>query len=85
MRYISKATFLGFFFLISVACSYLNPFDRNAKTENWGPGEWHSLVVYFKSGTTPEQVEVFKYTVLLRLGLMREPRNSKKELVHIFD
>jgi hypothetical protein len=64
MRYISKAICVSFFVLISMACSYLNPFVRDTEIVRDGPGEWQSLVVYFKSGTTMEQVESFNHNVL---------------------
>ncbi len=64
MRYLPKAICLGVSVLILMACSYLNPFVRDSEIIKDGPGEWQSLVVYFKSGTTMEQVESFNHYVL---------------------
>src|SRR4051812_985987 len=68
MLYFSKTICFGVLVLVSVGCSYLNPFDRDAKIERFGPDQWYSLVVYFKSGTTAEQVEAFKFEVLSKPG-----------------
>jgi hypothetical protein len=61
---VSLSVFVGFFVIISMSCSYLNPFDRNSEMVNVGPAEWHSLVVYFRSGATDEQVGSFIHSVL---------------------
>jgi hypothetical protein len=49
-----------------MGCSSLNPFDRDAEMRKIGPGEWHSLVVYFKTDITDEQASSFKQNVLSR-------------------
>ncbi len=63
MKYLSKTICLGLV-LISIACSALNPFHRDADTLQVGPDKWYSLVVYFKSGATKEQITSFNHDVL---------------------
>jgi hypothetical protein len=77
MKFASKWLCLGAIVLIAMACSYLNPFDRKAETVSWGPDQWHSLVVYFRSGTTPEQVEAFKYEILSEPGSNEKSQEFK--------
>jgi hypothetical protein len=61
---------MGLFVVISVGCAALNPFHRDTETVKVGPGEWHSLVVYFKVGVTDEQVNSFMDNIL------SEPRSD---------
>jgi hypothetical protein len=68
MKYGSKWLCLGVIVLISTACSYLKPVDRNAEMVSFGPDQPQSLVVYFRLGTTEEQVEAFQYEVLSESG-----------------
>ncbi|MFN0140936.1 MAG: hypothetical protein ACKVQW_12735 [Pyrinomonadaceae bacterium] len=64
MRYLSKSVYIGFFVLISTACSSLNPFVRDSEMQKIGPDQWHSLVVYFESGITDEEISSFKHNAL---------------------
>ncbi len=64
MRSIANAIFLSIIAVSLTACSALNPFHRNSEVQNIGPGEWHSLVVYFKNGNSDEQVSSFNHNVL---------------------
>ena len=66
VRSIARAIFLSLIVASSIACSELNPFHRDAEIQNIGPGEWHSLVVYFKSGATDEQISTFMHNALLK-------------------
>jgi len=66
MKYRLKLVCFGFLLLISTACASLNPFVRDAEVQKIGPGEWHSMVVYFKSDITDEQVSSFNHNVIFQ-------------------
>ena len=57
-----KIIFVSVFMLVSTGC--LNPFVRNADFVDVGPNARFDLVVYFKAGTTGEQIESFNQNVL---------------------